>query len=138
MTMMEYLASPRGILKLAQMLLVLITLGLWFGTLNYWGDFITGTVFLGFFSALALFIQNMLLGPSRVSEILLSGLLALFFLVSGIIVLVKANQICLGFSCVDLSKQNVAEACGAFCFFCTIVYAADVFFAFKIETEAAE
>ncbi|KAK3885352.1 hypothetical protein Pcinc_010431 [Petrolisthes cinctipes] len=135
MGMMEYLASPRGILKLTQLILVIITLGLWFGTLNYWGDFITGTVFLGFFSALVLFVQNMLLGPSRVSEILMSGLLALFFMVSGIIVLVKANQVCLGVSCVDFTKKSVAEACGAFCFFCTIVYAADVFFAFKIETE---
>lgn len=81
------------------------------------------------------YVLNYLYFVFNPQEILLSGVLALFFFVSGIIVLVKANKACAFAFCVDFTRKNVAETCGAFCFFCTVVYAVDVFFAFKIETE---
>ncbi|XP_042220343.1 uncharacterized protein LOC121865075 [Homarus americanus] len=123
MTMVEYVASPRGILKICHMVFVLIVLGTWFGYTNTWRDFVTGTVFLAFFSGIILFAQNMLLGPSRVAEILTSGLLTLFFFVSGICVL------------AFYSGSPVPDACGSFCFFTSIIYGIDVYFAFQIEVE---
>ncbi|XP_045133505.1 uncharacterized protein LOC123517478 [Portunus trituberculatus] len=123
MAMMEYLLSPRGFIKLSQMLLVVVTLGTWFGLWTDWRDFVTGTVFMAFFTALAVFTQNMLAAPARVLEILLSGVLSLFMVICGIVVLVEA------------SASPVGATCGAFCFFSAVAYGLDVFFAFKIEAE---
>lgn len=123
MAMMEYLLSPRGFIKIGQMLLVVITLGTWFGVFTDWRDFITGTVFMAFFTSIAIFTQNMLAAPSRVLEILMSGLLALFLAICGIVVL------------VEKADDPVGATCGAFCFFSAVAYGLDVFFAFKIEAE---
>ncbi|KAK8754459.1 hypothetical protein OTU49_016352 [Cherax quadricarinatus] len=120
---MTYVMSPRGILKIAQVIFVVISLGMWFSLINYWSDFVTGTVFLGFFTSLALFAQNALTGPSRVLEILLSGVLCLFFFISCILVLVHFHTL------------PVGNACGSFCLFASVVYGLDVFFTFKEESE---
>lgn len=119
--MMEYLLSPRGIIKLSQLLLIIITLGTWFGLGDDWRDFITGTIFTALFSALAIFTQNMIADHARVVEILMGGVLCLFLSISGIIVLVK------------VSGDPVAATCGSFCFFTAVAYGVDVFFAFKLE-----
>lgn len=123
MAMMEYLLSPRGFIKISQILLVLIALGTWFGVATSSRDFVTGTVFMAFFINIAIFTQNMLTNNARVTEILMSGLLSLFFIICGIVVL------------VDYTGDPVAETCGAFCFFCAVAYGIDVFFAFKLEVE---
>ncbi|XP_071513071.1 uncharacterized protein [Panulirus ornatus] len=122
MTMMEYIVSPRGILKIIQLVFVVIVLGMWFSLSHAMQDFVSGTVIMALFSSLTLMAQNLLLGPSRVTEVLMSGVQAFFFFVSGILVLVMYNA-------------PVSAACGSFCFFTCIAYGVDVYFAFQIETE---
>ncbi|KAG0713825.1 hypothetical protein GWK47_015315 [Chionoecetes opilio] len=123
MAMMEYMLSPRGIIKVSQMLLVLITLGTWFGLVTDWRDFITGTIFTAFFTSIAIFAHNMLADHARVMEILMSGLLTLFLAISGIVVL------------VEKAADPLGATCGAFCFFSAVAYGLDLFFAFRLETE---
>ncbi|XP_045603587.1 uncharacterized protein [Procambarus clarkii] len=121
---MTYVMSPRGILKVSQMVLVVVVVGLWFSLVHSWQHFVTGTVFLSLFTCFGLFAQNALHGHSRVLEILLSGVLSIFFFVSGILVLAKYS-----------SKEPVADACGAFSFFLCVIYGLDVFFSYRQDSE---
>ncbi|XP_066980991.1 uncharacterized protein [Macrobrachium rosenbergii] len=116
---MVYVVSIRGIVKIAEAILIVITMGLWYGIAYGWPLFVTGTIMTSVYTTFALAAQNIILGPSRVAELLLYGLSTLFLVISAIVIFAK------------VSYSSTAIACGVCCIIAGLLYAADIFLTLK-------
>ncbi|KAK7066312.1 hypothetical protein SK128_004169 [Halocaridina rubra] len=117
-TGVAYVLTPRGILKILEFVLIVIVVGLWFGMSTGWRFFVTGAILSTLYSTIALGVQNIIMGPSRVAELILYGLQGLFLIISAIIIFAKIGS-------------SLSNATGAFCIILGVVLGVDIFFTIK-------
>lgn len=115
---MGYVLSVRGVVKMIEAVLIVITMGLWYGLSVGWANFVTGTIMTAVYATVALGAQNLIMGPSRVAELLLYGLCALFLVICSIIIFVKVTS-------------SLGTATGVFCLLTGVVYGGDLFVTIK-------
>ncbi|XP_068219667.1 uncharacterized protein [Palaemon carinicauda] len=120
---MAYVVSVRGVIKIIEAILIVITMGLWYGIITGWHEFVTGTIMTAVYATFALGMQNMILGPSRVAEVLLYGLSTLFLIISAIVIF------------VHIGEYSTGIACGVFCIITALVYGGDLFVTLKYTEE---
>ncbi|XP_045603588.1 uncharacterized protein [Procambarus clarkii] len=110
----SYLTTPQGIVRIVELVFVMVAMVTWFDAIHFWLHVPTGATVASIITIVAVMVQNLLQGPSRYAEVVISAVLAILFLTAGILIFVKASH----------SAQ--LQACGAFCILAFLAYGVDV------------